>query len=125
MQYTIWQPRDPHAHGFMSWKTRETVLDTTTVDLALYQAVYHGAIEADSGSDPGPILETLFAEFNLHHPADFVGHSLSMGDVVSLGEDAYYYCDTVGWRGGAIEHGRVDGTHEGMPHPSKGGALHE
>ena len=85
----------------MSWDTRETVLNTITVDLALYRAVYVGTVEV-SDADSGEVLETLFAQFNLHHPADFVGHSLSMGDVVSLDAGAYYYCDTVGWRAIAV-----------------------
>lgn len=42
-------------------------------------------------------LDDLFEEFNIHHPKDFRGHSLSTSDIVKLDND-YYYCDDFGWK---------------------------
>lgn len=51
-------------------------------------------------SNPGDwhreYLEELFYVFNEEHPEDFYGHSLSVGDVVVIGETAWF-CAPVGW----------------------------
>ena len=41
--------------------------------------------------------------FNLNHPNDYNGHSLSVSDVVQVielsnVEAGFYYCDSFGWR---------------------------
>lgn len=59
-----------------------------------YDKVYEGTIE---GEEPIEILERLFEIFNLRHPEDFHGHSLSVSDVVKL-DDKFYYCDSTGWK---------------------------
>jgi hypothetical protein len=40
------------------------------------------------------VLESLFAKFNINHPADFKGHSLSVSDIIEL-NGKYYYCDSI------------------------------
>ena len=40
--------------------------------------------------DPADILEKVYRVFNLHKPADFKGHSLSVSDVVTLDGTAWY-----------------------------------
>lgn len=45
-------------------------------------------------------LEEIYAKFNLNHPANFTGHSLSMSDVVELYDDSsseFHYCDRCGF----------------------------
>ncbi len=42
-------------------------------------------------------LEVIFEKFNINRPEDFKGHSLSVGDIVFLGEQAYV-CDMIGWK---------------------------
>lgn len=59
-----------------------------------YQRTYAGEID---GGTPTAMLETLFYKFNMNHPADFESYSLSMADIVVLG-DGTYYCDTLGWQ---------------------------
>ena len=49
-----------------------------TLDASKYDFIYRGAME------PGMNLESIFAKFNLDHPKDFRGHSLSVSDVVVL-----------------------------------------
>lgn len=42
------------------------------------------------------VLEELFYIFNMQHPQDFKGHSLSISDVVFI-DDKGYYCDAFAW----------------------------
>ncbi len=59
-----------------------------------YKKVYEG--EVDEKEDLIKTLEHLFTKFNLNHPDDFHGHSLSVSDVVDL-DGTLYYCDDCGW----------------------------
>ena len=46
-------------------------------------------------------LDDIFTKFNIDHPADFTGHSLSVSDVVVLhqdGENTSHYVDSLGYR---------------------------
>lgn len=65
-------------------------------DYANYEKVYEGNA-ADLSGDLGEKLESLYEKFNLDHPEDFKGHSLSVSDVVVL-EDKAYYVDEVGYK---------------------------
>ena len=45
-------------------------------------------------------LESIYTRFNIDHPADFKGHSLSVSDIVVLhqdGKDTAHYCDRFGF----------------------------
>ena len=49
----------------------------------------------------GMSLEDIYTKFNIDHPADFTGHSLSVSDMVVLhqdGENTSHYVDSVGYR---------------------------
>ena len=66
-----------------------------TVDKANYTEVYAAPLTA------GTTLEDIYRTFNVDHPADFKGHSLSVSDVVVLhqnGQDTAHYCDSVGFQ---------------------------
>lgn len=68
-------------------------------DPANYEAVYTREVYPDD--DTGRILENFYYIFNDERPGDFVGHSLSVSDIVALKQDgkvSYYYCDSVGFR---------------------------
>ena len=46
------------------------------------------------------MLESLYKKFNIDHPADFTGHSLSVSDIVALktgGVVSCHYVDSVGF----------------------------
>ena len=58
-----------------------------------YLKVYEG----ETVSNDTAILECLYTMFNLNHPADFKGHSMSVSDVVVLDGKAYY-CDSIGFK---------------------------
>lgn len=42
-------------------------------------------------------LEYLFEVFNLNHPREFTGRSLSVSDIVKI-QGKYYHCQRVGWK---------------------------
>ena len=64
------------------------------IDFSLYQKIYEGEEEGENDFD---ILEKLFTKFNINHPQDFSGHSMSVSDVVIL-NGKKYYCDSIGWK---------------------------
>ena len=50
---------------------------------------------------PGTTLEDIYTRFNVDHPKDFKGHSLSVSDVVVLhqnGKDSAHYVDSFGYK---------------------------
>ena len=60
------------------------------VDRANYELVYTASLA------PGTSLDDIFTRFNIDHPKDFKGHSLSVSDVVVLhqdGQDTAHYVD--------------------------------
>ena len=94
-KYEIWQLSKDSDYAFMSWdyaKDKFTPPD--------YHSVYSGTETARDNLD---LLEYLFEKFNINHPEDFKGHSLSVSDVVKVYQDDgetvhYYYCDSFGWK---------------------------
>ena len=59
-----------------------------------YDLVYEGEIEEDE--DVHRVLEQLFEKFNIDHPYDYEGRSLSVSDVVEL-DGTTYYVDSFGF----------------------------
>ena len=65
------------------------------VDKANYELVYSAPLAPETS------LEDIYTRFNIDHPKDFKGHSLSVSDVVVLhqnGQDAAHFVDSVGFR---------------------------
>ena len=65
------------------------------VDRANYELVYSAPLAPETS------LEDIYTRFNIDHPKDFKGHSLSVSDVVVLhqnGQDTAHYVDSVGFR---------------------------
>jgi len=62
-----------------------------------YNKVYSGSIYKSSSETITDHLERLFTIFNLQHPIDFRGHSLSVSDVVKI-DGRHFYCDSFGWK---------------------------
>lgn len=64
-----------------------------------YELVYSGALTQD-GNQLNK-LEDLYRIFNIEHPQDFTGHSLSVSDIVALKEAgvvSYHYVDNIGYK---------------------------
>ena len=65
------------------------------VDPANYDLIYTAPLAPDMS------LDDIFTRFNIDHPADFKGHSLSVSDVVVLhqaGQDTAHYVDSIGYQ---------------------------
>ena len=65
------------------------------VDRANYELIYTAPLAPDTS------LEDIYTRFNLDHPADFKGHSLSVSDIVVLhqnGKDTAHYVDSIGYQ---------------------------
>ncbi len=66
-------------------------------------------------------FEDIYTRFNIDHPKDFKGHSLSVSDVVVLhqnGQDAAHYVDSFGYKGSAGVFAGADTT-AGKDKPAK------
>ena len=62
-----------------------------------YKLVWEDEIEASDDSVDEAILDELFSEFNIAHPKNYHGRSMSTSDVVVL-DGVMYYCDSFGWQ---------------------------
>lgn len=69
------------------------------VDIDHYEVVYVGGLLPYH--DRSTTLEQLYTKFNIDHPSDFRGHSLSVSDIVALNEAgniSCHYVDTIGFK---------------------------
>ena len=90
---------DESTHGIMFEPFSRMVERGKPIDYANYDAVYTGALPERGDVDQK--LEQLFEQFNIAHPSDFRGHSLSISDVVAIkqGNDvSCYYVDNIGFK---------------------------
>ena len=78
--------------AFMNWGY--IINHTSGFNFQQYTKVYEGMVAGDNDET---ILEDLFTKFNLNHPDDYRGRSLSTSDVVIL-DKTIYYCDSYGWK---------------------------
>ncbi|MDO4189655.1 MAG: YodL domain-containing protein, partial [Lachnospiraceae bacterium] len=93
--YEIWQLKNtPENRDLAFESTKHLKAEGKTVDKANYELVYSGKLEE------GTSLEDLYTKFNIDHPEDFRGHSMSVSDVVVIrdgdGERAHFV-DSVGF----------------------------
>ena len=66
---------------------------TASLNAHQYKKVYEGVIDGDGIATT---LDNLFQIFNLNHPEDYRGRSMSVSDIVVL-DGVGYYCDSEGW----------------------------
>ena len=95
----VWQlkPESDVRMRFISFD--QFTKDFGAPQMADYQTVYDGEVETND-------LEALYTKFNINHPPGYVGHSLSMSDVLELYDEAgstYHYCDRFGFKEIALE----------------------
>lgn len=95
MKYIIYQIKDIEnvSYAFRNWDAAKSKFK-----FGDYDKVYYGI--DDEKIEGKALLEKLFEKFNINHPEDFTGHSLSVSDIVILYDDKdykYYYCDSIGW----------------------------
>ena len=94
--YQINTDRDDNRACFLGLDTLERFQHSKAVDPALYDRVYDGKLDCNS-------LETIYEKFNIDHPADYKGRSLSVSDVVEIRESdtlnpGFYFVDSIGFK---------------------------
>ena len=71
-----------------------------SADYGNYHAVYSGDFDF-TGKDRYDAMNDLYMQFNIQHPQDFTGHSLSVSDIIVLrqqGQVSSHYVDSWGFK---------------------------
>lgn len=94
--YQINVDRDIDRAAFMGTWMLERRNRNKQIDFSIYDLVYEGNPNCAT-------LEDVFEMFNINHPKEYKGHSLSVSDIVKVVghkevEDGYYFCDSLGWK---------------------------
>ena len=94
--FSIYQvPRGPEGRNFRYRSYEGLQADGLSVDRKNYRLVYTAPL------DKNPSLDEIYHRFNMEHPADYKGRSLSLGDIVVFrqdGKQTAYYVDRIGYR---------------------------
>ena len=89
--FSIYQvPPGPEGRDFRYRSYEDLQADGLSVDRKNYQLVYTAPLDKDT------TLDEIYRRFNIEHPSDYKGHSLSMGDIVVFrqdGKQTAYYVD--------------------------------
>lgn len=89
--FSIYQvPPGPEGRDFRYRSYEDLQADGLSVDRKNYQLVYTAPLDKDT------TLDEIYRRFNIEHPADYKGHSLSTGDIVVFrqdGKQTAYYVD--------------------------------
>ena len=89
--FSIYQvPPGPVGRDFRYRSYEDLQADGLSVDRKNYQLVYTAPLDKDT------TLDEIYRRFNIEHPADYKGHSLSTGDIVVFrqdGKQTAYYVD--------------------------------
>lgn len=95
--YEIYQVKAKEDFAFVEWDWAKKFCWS----FKPYKMVWAGFEDAKDDCD---LLNYLFEKFNVNHPKDFKGHSMSVSDIIKINytvdEDKakYYFCDACGWR---------------------------
>ena len=108
-KYGIYQLKDiPEMRQFQfagteSLKRRGIIKDNLgAIKPENYNLVYVGELSELQGRTQSATLEAVYEKFNIDHPADYKGHSLSVSDIVVLHEDgknSAHFVDLFGFTG--------------------------
>ena len=89
--FSIYQvPPGPEGRDFRYRSYEDLQADGFSVDRKNYQLVYTAPLDNDT------TLDEIYRRFNIEHPSDYKGHSLSTGDIVVFrqdGKQTAYYVD--------------------------------
>jgi hypothetical protein len=103
-KYGIYQIKDdlPEARDFRSAPLKELEAHSLSVNRDNYTLVYTADLpgRVEFLRDKTTALNNLFEKFNIDHPADYTGRSMSVGDVVVLrcnGDITAHFVDSVGF----------------------------
>lgn len=85
--------RDYRFEGLDWLKGRDLSVERDNYNFVYYEPFTQYASQRDR-------LEEIWERFNINHPADFKGHSLSVSDIIAIkqGDDVtFHYCDSFGF----------------------------
>lgn len=93
--YQIDMDADINSVKFLSYDRMEKYQGFKGIDSSIYELAYEGNVDCSN-------LEGVYQKFNIDHPSDFRGHSLSVSDVVEICKSdtvkpGFYFCDSVGF----------------------------
>ena len=94
--YQINMERDQNRVAFESLELLEQYQGSTRIDSSIYDQVYEGDVDCAG-------LEDVFRMFNLDHPVEYHGRSLSVSDIVEIVQapklkPGFYFCDSIGFK---------------------------
>ena len=93
--FAIYQLKDDDSLRYIRFEGLERLqAEGNKVDKDNYNLVYEAELK------PGTSLDDLYYQFNMQHPEDFRGHSMSVSDIVVLhqgDEDKAFYVDRFGF----------------------------
>ena len=100
-KYAIYQVKRGEEYARLSFNSwNELKKFNIPFDKNNYEEVYGGYVSDVSRSQGrGVILDNIYTKFNIDHPEDFRGHSLSVGDVIVLEDNnvsSAFYVDSFG-----------------------------
>lgn len=106
IEYDIYQiKQDEQFHGIRFEGTRFLKHAQIPIHPDHYDKIYSDKMNTDkpvtgNKTATSDVLESIYEKFNLYHPADYRGHSLSVSDVVVLHENGHtsaHLCDSFGF----------------------------
>ena len=94
--YQINMDRDTANVCFIGMESLERIKHSKAVNAAIYDRDYDGKMDCIS-------LESIYQKFNIDHPADYKGRSLSVSEVVEIRESdtltpGFYFVDSIGFK---------------------------
>lgn len=88
--YQINYERDKNHVKFLHYEHLDNFQDTKDINASIYDEVFSGNVDCSG-------LEDVFQKFNTEGHPLHRGHSLSVSDIVTT-KDGAYYCDSVGFQ---------------------------
>lgn len=99
--FAIYQLKDGEELRDYRFEGLERLQNTgLSVDHDNYEPIYTAPLSNFNGNQ-NHILNKLYEQFNINHPADFKGHSLSVSDIIALKVNdrlSFHYVDSFGFK---------------------------
>ncbi|MBQ3566627.1 MAG: hypothetical protein IJA12_05555, partial [Oscillospiraceae bacterium] len=97
--YRIYQIKSGEEYHYARFSSFESNIEhNIQLNKDDYDLVYEGNLSDINGSSVEDKLSKIYEIFNLNHPEDFRGHSLSVSDVITLDNTNAYYVDSFGFK---------------------------
>lgn len=99
--FRIYQLKDGDEYHYTRFTDYQTNKDAgANINISDYDLKYEDSWDEVPGISSEMKLDSIYQRFNLNHPNDFTGHSLSVSDVIVVGNDdsqTAYYVDDFGF----------------------------